>query len=76
MQARVVGQLGVERRDQHRALPREHRLAPELGERLEQLRFLEHGIPITVVETDEPTIGVDTETDLRAVEALLRTRGA
>jgi len=61
------------------ALDAFHRLPPsplELGERLEQLRFLEHGIPITVVETDEPTIGVDTETDLRAVEALLRTRGA
>jgi 3-deoxy-manno-octulosonate cytidylyltransferase (CMP-KDO synthetase) len=41
-------------------------------ERLEQLRFLEHGVPITVVETDEPTIGVDTEEDLRAAEARLR----
>jgi 3-deoxy-manno-octulosonate cytidylyltransferase (CMP-KDO synthetase) len=41
-------------------------------ERLEQLRFLEHGLPITVVETDVPTIGVDTEEDLRAAEARLR----
>ena len=54
------------------ALEAFHRLPPsplEQTERLEQLRFLEHGIPIVVVETDEPTIGVDTEADLRAVEA-------
>jgi 3-deoxy-manno-octulosonate cytidylyltransferase (CMP-KDO synthetase) len=40
-------------------------------ERLEQLRFLERGIPITVTETDEPTIGIDTEDDLRAAHARL-----
>ena len=40
-------------------------------ERLEQLRFLERGIPITVTETDEPTIGIDTDEDLRAAEARL-----
>ena len=54
------------------ALEAFHRLPPsplEQTEKLEQLRFLEHGIPIVVVETDEPTIGVDTEADLRAVEA-------
>ena len=61
------------------ALDAYHRLPPsplELTERLEQLRFLEHGIPITVVETDEPTIGVDTEEDLRAVEAIFTARRA
>jgi len=61
------------------ALDAFHRLPPsplELTERLEQLRFLEHGIPITVVETDEPTIGVDTEADLAAVEAIFRERRA
>ena len=61
------------------ALNAYHRLPPsplELTERLEQLRFLEHGIPITVVETDEPTIGVDTEEDLRAVEAIFAARRA
>jgi 3-deoxy-manno-octulosonate cytidylyltransferase (CMP-KDO synthetase) len=59
------------------ALDAFHRLPPsplELTEKLEQLRFLEHGIPIVVVETDEPTIGVDTEADLRAVEARLAAR--
>jgi 3-deoxy-manno-octulosonate cytidylyltransferase (CMP-KDO synthetase) len=56
------------------ALDAFHRHPPsplEMSERLEQLRFLEHGIPIVVTETDEPTIGVDTEADLRAVEAWL-----
>jgi 3-deoxy-manno-octulosonate cytidylyltransferase (CMP-KDO synthetase) len=60
------------------ALEAFHRLPPsplELTEKLEQLRFLENGIDIVVVETDAPTIGVDTEADLRAVEALLRSRG-
>jgi 3-deoxy-manno-octulosonate cytidylyltransferase (CMP-KDO synthetase) len=56
------------------ALEAFHALPPsplELTERLEQLRFLEHGIRIRVMETDEPTIGVDTEDDVRAVEAWL-----
>jgi 3-deoxy-manno-octulosonate cytidylyltransferase (CMP-KDO synthetase) len=44
----------------------------ERAERLEQLRFLENGIPIHVAETPYDTIGVDTEEDLRHVEALLR----
>ena len=59
------------------ALERFHGFPPsalERAERLEQLRFLEHGIPIHVAETSEPTIGVDTEADLRAVEAHLRAR--
>jgi 3-deoxy-manno-octulosonate cytidylyltransferase (CMP-KDO synthetase) len=56
------------------ALETFHRLPPSTLERiegLEQLRFLEHGVSITVMETTEPTIGVDTEEDLRAVEARL-----
>jgi 3-deoxy-manno-octulosonate cytidylyltransferase (CMP-KDO synthetase) len=47
----------------------------ELSERLEQLRFLENGIPIQVIETAHDTIGVDTEEDLRQVEAILCARG-
>ena len=61
------------------ALEAFHRLPPsslERAEALEQLRFLENGIPIRVVETTEPTIGVDTEDDLRAAEARLRARAA
>jgi 3-deoxy-manno-octulosonate cytidylyltransferase (CMP-KDO synthetase) len=45
-------------------------------ERLEQLRFLERGIPIAVTETDEPTIGIDTEEDFRAAEARLAERSS
>ena len=55
-----------------------HRLPPstlEQAEGLEQLRLLEEGIPIRVLETTEPTVGVDTEEDLRAVEAVLARRG-
>jgi 3-deoxy-manno-octulosonate cytidylyltransferase (CMP-KDO synthetase) len=60
------------------ALDRFHRLSPsplERAECLEQLRFLEHGIPIVVMETEEATIGVDTEDDLAAVQALVAARG-
>ena len=46
----------------------------ERSERLEQLRFLENGIPIYVAETPYDTVGVDTEEDLRRVEQLLRGR--
>ena len=45
----------------------------ERSERLEQLRFLENGIPIHVAETAYDTVGVDTEEDLRRVEEILRT---
>jgi 3-deoxy-manno-octulosonate cytidylyltransferase (CMP-KDO synthetase) len=46
----------------------------ERSERLEQLRFLENGIPIHVAETAFDTIGVDTEEDLRRVEEIIRTK--
>lgn len=61
------------------ALERFHLLPPsplEQLEKLEQLRFLENGISITVVETPDDTIGVDTEENLRAVEDYLRRTGA
>jgi len=40
-------------------------------EKLEQLRFLQNGVPIYVVETPFDTIGVDTEADLDRVNVLL-----
>jgi 3-deoxy-manno-octulosonate cytidylyltransferase (CMP-KDO synthetase) len=46
----------------------------ERSERLEQLRFLENGIPIQVGETPYDTVGVDTEEDLRRVEEILTRR--
>jgi 3-deoxy-manno-octulosonate cytidylyltransferase (CMP-KDO synthetase) len=48
--------------------------ALERSERLEQLRFMEDGIPIHVAETPHDTVGVDTEEDLRRVEKILRAR--
>ena len=49
--------------------------ALERSERLEQLRFLENGVTIHVAETPFDTVGVDTEDDLKRVEALLRASG-
>jgi len=46
----------------------------ERAERLEQLRFLDHGIDIHVAETPYDTVGVDTDEDLRRVEEMLGTR--
>ena len=43
----------------------------EKAEGLEQLRFLEHGVPIHVVETDTPLIGVDVPADLARVKRIL-----
>jgi 3-deoxy-manno-octulosonate cytidylyltransferase (CMP-KDO synthetase) len=47
----------------------------EAAERLEQLRFLEAGVPIYVAATEHDSIGVDTEADLLAVEKILLARG-
>lgn len=46
----------------------------EQSERLEQLRFLENGIPIRVGETSYDTIRVDAPEDLRRAEEILRGR--
>ena len=46
----------------------------ERSERLEQLRFLENGVPIYVAETPFDTVGVDTEDDVRRVEEIIRER--
>jgi len=45
----------------------------ERTERLEQLRFLENGVPVYVAETPFDTVGVDTEADLRRVEEILQS---
>ncbi len=47
----------------------------ERSERLEQLRFLDHGVDIYAAETPFDTVGVDTEDDLRRVEQILRSQG-
>lgn len=44
----------------------------ERSERLEQLRFLENGVPIYAAETPFDTVGVDTEEDVRRVEEILK----
>jgi 3-deoxy-manno-octulosonate cytidylyltransferase (CMP-KDO synthetase) len=43
-------------------------------EKLEQLRALEQGYRIRVVETDQTSIGVDTPEDVRRVEMLLKSQ--
>jgi 3-deoxy-manno-octulosonate cytidylyltransferase (CMP-KDO synthetase) len=57
------------------ALKTFHQLPPsplEKLEKLEQLRFLENGIDIAVMETPHDTVGVDTEEDLQRVEVHFR----
>jgi len=44
----------------------------EISERLEQLRALENGMTIAVVETRKETVGVDVPSDVKKVEKLLR----
>lgn len=46
----------------------------ELAEKLEQLRFLQNGVPIHVAQTVHDTVGVDTEADLQRVIALFDGR--
>ncbi|BAT72010.1 3-deoxy-manno-octulosonate cytidylyltransferase [Thermosulfidibacter takaii ABI70S6] len=47
----------------------------EITEGLEQLRALENGIPIKVLETDYEAIGVDVPEDIKKVEKILKGVG-
>ena len=67
---RHVG-LYAYRREQLLAFTRWESTPYEKAEGLEQLRFLEHGVPIHVVETDTPLIGVDVPADLERVKQIL-----
>ncbi len=51
-----------------------HRTPLEIAEGLEQLRALEHGVKVLVVETKYEAIGVDTPEDLEKVERILATQ--
>jgi len=53
-------------------MPRGHL---ETTESLEQLRWLEHGLPIVVGETEIETQGVDVPADVKRVEQLLQEMG-
>jgi len=46
----------------------------ENAEKLEQLRALENGIPIAVVQVDYDSVGVDVPEDVARVEKLLRSK--
>jgi 3-deoxy-manno-octulosonate cytidylyltransferase (CMP-KDO synthetase) len=48
--------------------------ALERAESLEQLRILEHGYQIRVVEAASPSVGVDTEEDLRRVREMMEVQ--
>ena len=53
-----------------------HPVSPlENAEKLEQLRALDHGIPIAVVRVDYECVGVDMPEDVARVEALLAQAG-
>ena len=68
---RHVG-LYAYRREQLLAFTNWERTPYEISEGLEQLRFLENGVRIRVVETKYPAIGVDTPADLERVLSILK----
>ena len=47
----------------------------EAVEKLEQLRYLENGIPIRMVETDFTGVGIDTPEDLEKAKGILLPKG-
>ena len=75
--AKVYKHIGIYayRRDFLLAYAKMAQTELECSESLEQLRALENGYRIRVVETDAVFIGVDTEEDLAAVNAEYRRQG-
>ena len=63
------------RKEQLLAFTMWERTPYEISENLEQLRLLENGVPIHVVETHTPLIGVDVPADLEKVKAILAKGG-
>lgn len=56
-------------------LERMHSFKPSIlepAERLEQLKFLENGVKIRCLKTNEPSFGIDTEDDLLKAEQILK----
>ena len=70
---RHVG-LYAYRRDRLLEFTKWDRTPYENSEGLEQLRFLEHGVRIRVVETEHTLIGVDVPADLERVLEILKSR--
>src|SRR5687768_14738814 len=64
-------ELYVYRRDVLLEFTRWPQTTLERFERLEQLRALEHGIKIRVIQASTTSIGVDTAEDLEKVRALV-----
>ena len=67
--------LYVYRRDFLLAFARMEQTPLEKLEKLEQLRALENGYAIAVVDTDYEAVGVDTPEDLARVEAIMAAMG-
>jgi len=68
--------LYVYRRDFLLRFPTLEPTGLEVAERLEQLRALENGVSIRVVETATNTMAVDTAEDLERVRKIIKARGA
>jgi len=61
------------RRDFLLKIPQMKKSNLEMREKLEQLRILENGYRIKVLETAYDSVGVDTEDDLKKVEKLMKS---
>lgn len=75
--ANYFGHIGIYayRREALCAFPSLLDSSLEKAEKLEQLRFLQAGIPIRVLEVPKMGVGVDTQEDLERVRIVFRERG-